>query len=96
MAQLAVQSEDLRQQASAVQSGATEVNDILSRLTSQIAALAGNWQGTAQQAFDSRWQEWQAGAKNISQAMEDMGRFLSEAAAQYEQTEQQLTQAAGR
>lgn len=95
MAQLTVQSEDLRTQSAAVQSGAAEVNETLSRLTSQIADLASRWQGGASQAFQSRWQEWQAGAKNIQQAMDDMGRFLGTAAETYEQTEAGLQQAAG-
>lgn len=95
MAQLTVQSEDLRSQSAAVQRGAAEVSDTLTQLTTQIADLASRWQGGASQAFQSRWQEWQAGAKNIQQAMDDMGRFLGTAAETYEQTEAGLQQAAG-
>ncbi|MCE3552390.1 WXG100 family type VII secretion target [Pseudonocardia sp. RS11V-5] len=96
MAQLAVTFEDLRTQSAAVQTGAADVNDILTRLTSQIADLAARWEGGASQAFQSRWQEWQSGAQSIQQAMDDMGRFLQTAADTYEQTEQGLQQAAGR
>jgi 6 kDa early secretory antigenic target len=96
MAQLAVTFEDLRTQSTSVQTGATDVNDILTRLTAQIADLAARWEGGASQAFQSRWQEWQAGAKSIQQAMDDMGVFLRTAAETYERTEQELTQATGR
>jgi WXG100 family type VII secretion target len=96
MAQLTVTFQDLRDQSSNVQQGAADVNETLTRLTGQIADLAGRWEGGASQAFQDRWQEWQNGAKAIQQAMDDMGRFLGTAADTYEQTEQGLQQAAGR
>jgi WXG100 family type VII secretion target len=96
MAKLAVQSEDLRQQAAAVKTGASNVSDVLNRLTSQIADLAAAWEGGASQAFQTRWQEWQSGAQNVQRAMDDMGVFLEQAAQAYEETETSLQQAAGR
>lgn len=96
MAQLAVQSEDLRSQSGAVKNGSAEVTDILGRLTAQIADLASRWEGGASQAFQSRWDEWKTGAQNVQQAMDDMGVFLEQAAHAYEETEANLQQAAGR
>jgi WXG100 family type VII secretion target len=95
MAKLAVQSEDLRNQAAAVKTGAADVSDILGRLTSQISDLASRWEGGASQAFQTRWQEWQHGAQNVKDAMEHMGLFLEQAAAAYEETEERLKRAAG-
>ena len=95
MPKLAVQSEDLRAQSGAVKSGANEVNDILSRLTQQISDLAAAWEGGASQAFQDRWREWQNGAQNVQQAMDDMGEFLRQAAEAYEETENSLKSAAG-
>ncbi|HYH32051.1 MAG TPA: WXG100 family type VII secretion target [Pseudonocardia sp.] len=94
MAKLAVQSEDLRAQSDAVKTGAGEVSDILSRLTAQIADLAGRWEGGASQAFQGRWQEWQSGAQQVQQAMDGMGVFLAQAAQAYEETEESLKSAA--
>ena len=96
MPKLAVQSEDLRDQSNAVKNGANEVSDILTRLTQQISDLASRWEGGASEAFQSRWQEWQTGAKNVQQAMDDMGVFLQQAAEAYEETENSLKTAAGR
>jgi WXG100 family type VII secretion target len=92
MARIGVQSEDLRQQASTVKAGAAEVNDILG----QIQTLASTWEGAASAAFQTRWQEWQAGAAQVQQAMDGMGIFLDEAARAYEETEESLRAAAGR
>jgi WXG100 family type VII secretion target len=94
MAKLAVQSEDLRAQAAAVKTGAAEVNDILGKLTTQIADLAGRWEGGASQAFQARWQEWQSGAQSVQHAMDGMGVFLEQAAQAYEETEDNLKSAA--
>lgn len=97
MARLAVQPEDLHNQSLAVQSGAADVSDILGRLTTQIQELAAAWEGGASQAFQTRWQEWQTGAQNVRQAMEDMGMFLQRAAEAYATTEESLrSSAAGR
>jgi WXG100 family type VII secretion target len=96
MARIGVQSEELRQQATTVKTGAAEVNDILGRLTGQIQALASTWEGAASAAFQTRWQEWQAGATQVQQAMDGMGIFLDEAARTYEETEESLRAAAGR
>ena len=94
MAKLAVQSEDLRTQSAAVKSGAADVNDVLGRLTAQIADLAARWEGGASQAFQARWQDWQTGAQSVQQAMDAMGIFLEQAAGAYEETEETLRSAA--
>jgi 6 kDa early secretory antigenic target len=96
MARIGVQSEELRQHATTVKAGAAEVNDILGRLTGQIQSLASTWEGAASAAFQTRWQEWQAGATQVQQAMDSMGIFLDEAARTYEETEEALRAAAGR
>ncbi|OLT14079.1 hypothetical protein BJF78_19920 [Pseudonocardia sp. CNS-139] len=96
MARIGVQSEDLRQQSTTVKTGAAEVNDTLGRLTGQIQTLAASWEGAASAAFQARWQEWQAGATQVQQAMDSMGIFLDEAARAYEETEDSLRAAAGR
>ena len=96
MARIGVQSEELRQQAGTVKVGASEVSEILSRLTGQIQTLASSWEGAASAAFQARWQEWQAGAAQVQQAMDGMGIFLDEAARTYEETEEALRAAAGR
>ncbi len=96
MARIGVQSEDLHNQSQRVAQGSAEVTELLTRLTGEIANLAGTWQGAASDAFQSRWTEWQAGASQVQQAMENMGQFLQQAGASYEATEDELRTAAGR
>jgi WXG100 family type VII secretion target len=92
---LGVQSEDLHSEATSVRSGASEVNHILQKLTAEISNLAASWEGGAS-AFRDRWHEWQTGAEQIRQAMDDMGAFLEQAAHSYEATEEHIKSAAGR
>lgn len=96
MATIGVQSEELSAQSGRVGAGAEEVEATLARLTGEIAALAGSWQGSASEAFQSRWQEWQTGANQVQLAMRNMGEFLQQAASAYETTENELRAAAGR
>ena len=94
MAQLTVQSEDLRAQSGYVKSGAADVNETLGRLTAQIEDLASRWEGGASQAFQARWNDWQTGARSVQHAMDAMGVFLEQAAQAYEDTEDNLKSAA--
>ncbi len=96
MAKIGVQSEDLRQLSTTVRTGSGEVNDLLGRMTSQLQQLAATWEGAASEAFQARWQDWQAGAAQVQQAMEQMGIFLEQAAQSYETTEEELRAAASR
>lgn len=96
MQKLTVQSEDLRQQSTEVDRGAQEVESIIGQLGGQISQLAANWAGGASDAFRDRWDEWQRGARDIKQAMDDMAQFLRQAAEAYESTEEQIKSAAGR
>jgi WXG100 family type VII secretion target len=91
---LTVDSSDLRAQSGQVRAGASDVSETLTRLTGQIADLAGRWEGSASQAFQARWQEWQTGAQAVQQAMENMGVFLEQAAQAYEETEAGLSSSA--
>lgn len=93
---ITVTSEDLTAQCNQVGRGADEVGAILDRLTQEISNLASSWEGAASSAFQQRWQEWQAGARQITDAMIAMGGFLGEAAMAYEENEQRLSSAAGR
>ena len=94
MNRLTVDSSDLRAQSGLVRGGASDVNETLSRMTGQIADLASRWEGSASQAFQTRWQEWQTSAQHVQQAMENMGVFLEQAAQRYEETEANLTSGA--
>jgi WXG100 family type VII secretion target len=96
MAAIDVESTELRQQAQSVRSGASEVNDIVGRLTGQVQELSGRWRGSASESFQGLWDEWQRGAQQLREAMQGIGDFLERAAETYEQAEDSIKSSAGR
>jgi WXG100 family type VII secretion target len=82
-----VTPEELRNQAAQVTQGATEVQEILTRLLGQIHDLAGRWEGAGSSSFQQQYDEWQQGANMTKQGMEGIGSFLNTAAQQYEDTD---------
>src|SRR4051812_10679387 len=95
MSFIKVTPEELRTQADQVTRGATEVQDILSRLLGQVRDLAGRWEGAGSSSFQALFDEWNRGADMTKQGMEGMAQFLTGAAQQYEETDQAIGQAAG-
>lgn len=82
-----VTPEELRSQSSQVTQGATEVQEILSRLLGQVQDLAGRWEGAGSSAFQQLYDEWQQGANMTKQGMDGIAKFLNDAAQQYEDTD---------
>jgi WXG100 family type VII secretion target len=82
-----VTPEELRSQATQVNQGATEVQEILARLLGQVHDLASRWEGAGSAAFQQLYDEWQQGANMTKQGMEGIANFLNAAAQQYEDTD---------
>lgn len=94
MSLIRVTSEELHTQSTQVASGATQVEDIVNRLSGQVTDLAGRWEGAASASFQDMYQQWQQGARQCNEAMKSIATFLNQAAATYEQAEEQIRQAA--
>lgn len=91
---IVVTSEGLRSQSARVTNGATQVDDTVRILTSEISALAGEWQGAASSSFQDMYQQWQSGAAQCIEAMRSIAVFLDQAATTYETAEEQIRAAA--
>jgi WXG100 family type VII secretion target len=87
---LIVEFQELQDQAEAVKRGATQVDDIVQQLTTQVRDLAGRWQGSASEGFQNLWDEWQRGAIQLQEGMQGIGQFLDTAAKQYQETEDSI------
>jgi len=89
-----VSSDELTTLGQRVSAGSEETQTLLSNLGSQVAALAGVWDGQAAANFQNLYTEWQSGASQVREAMDGIARFLLTAAQSYETTEAQIAQAA--
>lgn len=73
-------------------SGASTIEGTLSQLRAQIAPLAGEWRGVAQQRFEQLWKEWDISAKQLHEALTGIATLTAQASQSYEQTEQGIAQ----
>lgn len=54
-----------------------EVHDTMRSLKNEMDALFGEgWTGTAAKGFAQGWEEWQAGATDVLDALKSMGHLL--------------------
>lgn len=51
------------------------------------ALLGGGWRGPAATGFGKGWELWQQGAKDVLDALQTMGRLLSETGHDYQRTD---------
>jgi WXG100 family type VII secretion target len=61
-----------------------EVRTALRNLESEMdALLTGGWQGSAADGFAQGWQQWRAGAGEVLDGLETMGRLLGQTGQDY-------------
>jgi len=82
-----VTPEELRDQATQVASGATQVQEVLQKLLGQVHDLATRWEGAGSASFQQLYDEWSRGAEMTRQGMDGITQFLNSAAQQYEDTD---------
>lgn len=95
MTGIQVTPEQLSDASRSLTSGASTIEGTLSQLRSQIAPLAGEWKGVAQQRFEQLWKEWDTSAKQLHEALTGIAQLTAQASQAYEQTEQGIAQSFG-
>jgi len=80
----------LQSTAGRLNSGAEEINSILSSLRGQVTSLGSEWQGQAKGSFDGLWEKWERGARDIQEALHGISRLTTQAADNYQTTETQI------
>ena len=86
-----VSTGDVSAKAQRIQSEAAEIENRLAHLTTAIGDLASTWSGTAASAFQELYREWDRTARQMKDALENIGRSLNKAGTDYDALEQQLT-----
>ena len=81
---------DARALADDVNRAAAETTDQLASLRGRLATLGDSFQGQSARAFDDRYQEWAESARQLIEALDALGGFLSSAATAIEETDAQL------
>ncbi|HEV2754963.1 MAG TPA: WXG100 family type VII secretion target [Actinomycetota bacterium] len=83
-----VTPEQLQQVSGQLRAGASNVDGILAQLASNVAPLGSDWAGVAQARFQELWAQWQRNARGLNDALNGISQLMSQASANYDQTEQ--------
>lgn len=66
-----------------------EVRTKMGVLESEVETLlGGGWQGGAARGFAQGWEQWRAGAREVLEALADMGRLLGDTGRDYDLTDE--------
>jgi ESAT-6 family protein len=95
MAHIKVTPEQLSQVSSQLAAGASNVDGTLAQLASAVAPLGSDWAGMAQARFQELWAQWQRSAKALNESLTGISQLMSQASANYAQTEQAIASSFG-
>ena len=85
-----VTPEQLQAIAGQLNGGAANIEQINSQLQNQVAPLGSDWAGVAQARFHELWAEWQRSSRGIQEALHGISQLMSQASANYADTEQAI------
>jgi WXG100 family type VII secretion target len=85
-------SETIRELGRKVGTGAEQIQSACVRMTGDLSATQGQWQGEARDQFDMRFEDWRRAASQLKDALDGMSGFLGTAASTYEDVELRLKQ----
>ncbi len=90
MSQILLQADEARTAADDVTASATQVQGDFDSLKSRLGGLADSFQGRSADAFDNKYTEWETSAKELLEALDSLGKFLTSAANTIEETDSSI------
>lgn len=90
MSEILLRAEDARSAADAVKNSAQDAQQSFQTLKSRLAPLADSFRGRTATAWDGKYNEWDKSAKDLMDALDGLGQFLSSAANAIEETDTTL------
>ncbi len=91
MSAIVVSPQMLMDTSRAVSGKAGEIDGSLATLASHVQSLTADWQGQAQGQFSGLFNQWQASARQLHEALLGISRLLDAAGAAYEDSEHQIS-----
>ncbi len=70
---------------------AGEIDGSLANLASHVQSLTADWQGQAQGQFTGLYNQWQASARQLHEALLGISRLLNAAGVAYDDSESQIS-----
>lgn len=88
--EILLRAEDARSAADAVKNAAQDALDQFNSLKARLAPLGDSFRGRTADKWDEKYSEWDTSAKDLMDALDGLGQFLSQAADAIEQTDSDL------
>lgn len=95
MSQIKLTPEELRTSAVKYTNGSTDIDNVLSILTSEQETIRENWEGTAFESFDNQFTELKPKIQEFSQLLQDINTQLNSVADTIEETDQNIASKIG-
>jgi len=95
MSEILLRAEDARSAADDVKRAAQDAQDQFRALKSSLAPLADSFRGKTATAWDGKYDEWDHSAKDLMEALDGLGKFLTSAADAIEETDNSLSSQLG-
>ncbi|WP_306323369.1 MULTISPECIES: WXG100 family type VII secretion target [unclassified Streptomyces] len=89
--QVLVNFQTISQASQDVKSTASNVRQQLDDLEAGVKRIAASWEGSAQEGYQQKQQEWDRRAASLHQTLESIARALDTAAQNYQATESRNT-----
>jgi WXG100 family type VII secretion target len=87
MSEILLKAEDARNAATDMRSRATTAQDQFTSTRSRLTELGSSFKGKTATAFDAKFDEWHASAKQLIEALNGLAGFLDSAANAIEETD---------
>jgi WXG100 family type VII secretion target len=85
--------ETLQELSDEIQQGAAAIQMLLGELERKVRPLTADWQGTASQSFEVLWEQWQAGAEHVHDALVAISELLAKAGLAYAEADRSIAAA---
>ena len=87
-----VTPQQLQALSARVSAGSQHIEGELTALRGALAPLGGDWAGSAHARFTALWEEWQAGASKVHDALTGISALLGQAGLAYADAESRIAQ----
>lgn len=80
MSEILLRADEARDLAGEMSNAATDATDRFESMRGRLNTLADSFRGQAATAFDSRYNEWDTGARQVVEALQGLSEWLNQAA----------------
>lgn len=88
--EILLRPDEARNEAENIRKRAEEARDSMSSLKTELSNLNDSFRGQSQQAFEERFDEWHTNHLQMVDALDDLSRWLDDAANQLESVDEQM------